>query len=80
MACHESKNCPRCNAPFECKPGNVQECQCAGIEFSEAEKEYIGNTYEDCLCRNCLLAIRYEMRYKPAAAQMEAILAAARAK
>jgi len=60
--------------------GKCAGMQCAGIEFSQGEKEYIGNTYEDCLCRNCLLAIRYEMRYKPAAAQMEAILAAARAK
>lgn len=80
MACHETKNCPRCHAPFECKPGNVQECQCAGIAFSEAEKYYISSNYEDCLCRNCLLAIRYEMRYNPAAQQMKAILSATKAK
>jgi hypothetical protein len=62
MPCHETKNCPRCNAPFECKLGNVAECQCNGITFSEPEKDYISKSYADCLCRKCLLEIKHEIR------------------
>jgi len=62
MPCHETKYCPRCNAPFECKVGNVNECQCSGISFTDTEKDYIARRYADCLCRKCLLEIRHEMR------------------
>lgn len=65
MGCHESKNCPRCAQPFECKVGNIAECQCYGITFEDTEKAFIDEQYTDCLCRDCLLAIRKEIRYKP---------------
>lgn len=64
MPCHETKSCPRCHAAFECKVGNVAECQCNGISFSDAEKDYIAQSYADCLCRKCLLEIGHEMRVK----------------
>lgn len=74
MACHETKYCPRCQAQFECKVGNVTECQCYGISFEEKEKEYIDRNYQDCLCRNCLLSVKREMQFKPAEEKMKQIL------
>ncbi len=62
MACHESKACPRCAQPFECKPGSITECQCYGIAFSEAEKDHIGAAFQDCLCRACLLALKQDYK------------------
>lgn len=58
MCKHEHKTCPRCQASFECKAGDVIHCQCYGISFSEAEKAFIGERYPDCLCRNCLLQLK----------------------
>ena len=60
MCKHEEKQCPRCNLEFECKPGNITQCQCFGISFSEAEKALIENQYSDCLCHNCLLEVKNE--------------------
>ncbi|HEU4607380.1 MAG TPA: cysteine-rich CWC family protein [Chitinophagaceae bacterium] len=74
MPCHETKNCPRCLTPFECKVGNVAECQCNGITFTDAEKDYITRSYADCLCRKCLLEIRHEMRVKRFNEQVQQIL------
>ena len=51
---HEEKICLRCNAVFECKLGNISQCQCTTIQLTTAERQYIGEKYEDCLCRSCL--------------------------
>lgn len=64
MPQHEIKACPRCQQSFECKVGNVAACQCNGITFNEAEKYYMIAQYADCLCRNCLLQIKHEIRLK----------------
>jgi len=64
MATHEPKSCPRCEQPFECKPGNITECQCFGLSFTEEEKDYIRDVSSDCLCRNCLQALKQEYRYE----------------
>lgn len=64
MPQHEPKSCPRCSALFECKVGNVAECQCNGINFTEEEKHYIAQQYSDCLCRRCLLEMKHEIRLK----------------
>jgi hypothetical protein len=53
----EPKYCPRCQAPFECKVGNISQCQCNGIRLTAEDKDYIASNYTDCLCRACLLAI-----------------------
>lgn len=58
MCKHEEKKCPRCGKTFECKVGNVNECQCNGILFNEEEKKFIGEKYNDCLCRDCLLELK----------------------
>jgi len=75
MANHENKYCPRCNEPFECKVGSILLCQCHGFDFSDLEKDYIRNTYPDCLCRNCLKAMKGEMRYLVLKNKMQALLA-----
>ena len=60
MPQHENKKCPRCNNTFECKVGNVLECQCDQILLSYDEKTYIENMYMDCLCIDCLHLLRYQ--------------------
>jgi hypothetical protein len=64
MACHELRSCPRCAQSFECKPGSITECQCFGLEFTEAEKTFIAGFSNDCLCRNCLMDLKQEYRYQ----------------
>jgi len=54
MSQHETKNCARCKTAFECKPGNITQCQCFGIELSAEQRAYIEQRYNDCLCRDCL--------------------------
>jgi Cysteine-rich CWC len=60
MCQHETKHCGRCQAPFECKVGNILECQCYGIEMNDPEKAFIAANYSDCLCRACLEAIKLD--------------------
>jgi hypothetical protein len=47
MPQHENKSCPRCNKTFECKVGNVLECQCSQIQLSYEEKVFIEDKYAD---------------------------------
>lgn len=62
MAKYESKVCTRCNEFFECKSGNITQCQCFDITFSEEEREYLYFKYNDCLCIKCLLSIQNELK------------------
>lgn len=62
MCQHETKHCGRCQAPFECKVGNITECQCYGVSMSQEEKKFIADNYGDCLCSQCLEAIKTEFR------------------
>ena len=55
---HEPRNCPRCNKTFECKVGNIAQCQCSSIVLSEEEKAFIADRYQDCLCLACLLDLQ----------------------
>ena len=71
MCQHETKTCGRCNAPFECKVGNITQCQCNGIHLTDEEKRYIAANYADCLCRNCLLSIQKESKHRPALEKIE---------
>ncbi len=78
MAPHEPIPCPRCGQPFECKPGNITECQCFGLSFTDAEKSYIEGIADNCLCRNCLLELQRELRYentRNSLVQMQALIA-----
>jgi len=58
---HEQKNCPRCNKAFECKVGNITECQCYGVALSAEERAYIDSKCTDCVCRDCLLQMKNEL-------------------
>ena len=75
MAHHEPKFCPRCNSPFECKAGSILLCQCSGLDLNIAEWDYIRLTYTDCLCRQCLLSIKYEINIETTKQRIQAILA-----
>ena len=55
---HETKACSRCNATFECKVGDITNCQCYGIELSVGEEAFIQSNYTDCLCRACLQQLK----------------------
>ena len=61
MCLHENKICPRCRQSFDCKPGNITQCQCFGIQFTVEQKAYIEDRYNDCLCRACLLTLQNEV-------------------
>jgi hypothetical protein len=63
MCQHEKKNCPRCGVAFECKPGNITQCQCNGITLTLEQKSYISQRYDDCLCRNCLVYLSAELNF-----------------
>jgi hypothetical protein len=58
MCKHEEKYCPRCRAPFECKVGDIAQCQCYGVALTLEEKAFMEERYEDCLCRNCLMELK----------------------
>lgn len=58
MPLHEVKACPRCNYAFECKAGDITQCQCYGIQLSLEERAFIEDRYKDCLCANCLLQLK----------------------
>ncbi|MGD8999072.1 MAG: cysteine-rich CWC family protein [Granulosicoccaceae bacterium] len=60
MARHENKACPRCGRLFECKAGSVLLCQCAEVELQQRHYDFIATRYSDCLCAECLRALRAE--------------------
>ena len=63
MCQHETKNCPRCKAVFECKPGNISQCQCYTIQLTVEQRAYIEQRYNDCLCKSCLEYLSIELNY-----------------
>ena len=60
---HEMKQCPRCKKGFECKPGNITQCQCYGAPLKEDLRNWLANRYEDCLCRQCLNELSIEVHF-----------------
>jgi len=60
---HETKKCPRCNNPFECKPGNITQCQCYAVKLTEEQRAYIDQRYQNCLCENCLVYLSVELNF-----------------
>ncbi|WP_460559115.1 cysteine-rich CWC family protein [Ferruginibacter profundus] len=58
MSVHEDKYCPRCNKVFECKVGNITQCQCYGLPLSAEERAFINAAFSDCICRECLLQMK----------------------
>jgi len=62
MSSHEIKYCPRCLKPFECKPGNITQCQCFEVKLTSKELEFIKEMYDDCLCVDCLKELQNRFR------------------
>ncbi|TMI65686.1 MAG: hypothetical protein E6H07_07180 [Bacteroidetes bacterium] len=60
---HEHKSCPRCKNNFECKPGNITQCQCYGFKITDELRVYMEQRYHDCLCRNCLEYLSHELNF-----------------
>ncbi|MEO6314205.1 MAG: cysteine-rich CWC family protein [Chitinophagaceae bacterium] len=58
MCKHEDKNCPRCNAAFECKVGDITKCQCYTVQLNDAERDFLTRAYTDCLCADCMKLVR----------------------
>ena len=58
MSLYEHKYCPRCSHAFECKVGNITQCQCYGVPFTPEERTYIDKLFTDCVCRTCLLELK----------------------
>ncbi|MBP8114012.1 MAG: cysteine-rich CWC family protein [Chitinophagaceae bacterium] len=61
MSLDETKYCPRCKESFECKPGNIAQCQCYGIKLTDIQKAFIKLRYNDCLCNNCLTKLQNDI-------------------
>lgn len=59
---HEEKYCPRCETKFECKVGSILMCQCTTVTLNQDESDFINEIYEDCLCANCMKALKAEYR------------------
>jgi hypothetical protein len=57
---HEPKVCPACQVIFECRAGNIEQCQCRTVKLELAVQQRIEDTYTDCLCVDCLRKIRKE--------------------
>ncbi|MEI9956337.1 MAG: cysteine-rich CWC family protein [Ferruginibacter sp.] len=58
MCLHEDKYCPRCKQSFECKVGNITQCQCYGVQLTTEERTFVDKQFNDCLCRQCLLQLK----------------------
>ncbi|MBK7291076.1 MAG: cysteine-rich CWC family protein [Chitinophagaceae bacterium] len=61
MSLHETKYCLRCKKQFECKPGNISQCQCFGIKLTAEQKAFIELRYSDCLCNSCLTILQSDL-------------------
>lgn len=54
MPKHETECCPRCGILFECKVGDVMNCQCSQVVVSPKTYLFLEETEYGCLCKNCL--------------------------
>ena len=59
----EQKNCPRCKTLFECKPGNIVQCQCYSVKLTDEQKADIEQRFDSFLCKNCLEYLSAEFNF-----------------
>ena len=59
MVKHEEKICEKCGVAFECKVGDIANCQCSQVKLSDAVQLFLANNFSDCLCLNCLKEINF---------------------
>jgi len=57
---HEIVRCERCSSPFECKANSFTKCQCAKVQLTLNETQYVSEQYEGCLCAACLMVLKDE--------------------
>lgn len=62
MQKHEEKYCPKCNGYFECRMGDVTNCQCSTVQLNQETVQFLSQTYFDCLCKNCLAKIDNDVK------------------
>ena len=62
MCKHEEKTCPRCKISFECKVGDIPHCQCYVVKLSDEERDFISKRFTDCLCADCMGALKSEYK------------------
>jgi hypothetical protein len=58
MCKHENSICPRCTASFACRAGDISKCQCYTVRLIDVERDFLARGYTDCLCADCILAVR----------------------
>jgi len=74
MPKHETKICPHCQNVFECKSGDIVNCQCESVQLSQQHRDYIFGQYEDCLCAGCMRALRSEFNIERFNLQMQQLV------
>jgi hypothetical protein len=55
---HEKKSCCRCDEAFECKVGDIANCQCSLTKLTIEEIAFMEEMYDDCLCVNCIYELK----------------------
>ncbi len=53
------KICSRCDQQLECKVEDIANCACTKIQLADQTKQFLKQTYYDCLCNDCLTNIDY---------------------
>lgn len=71
---HELKTCPHCQKEFECKCGDIINCQCQQVELKQQHRNHLSKLYNDCLCADCIVLIRTEYNIKQSEMQIQKIL------
>ncbi|MCW8936018.1 MAG: cysteine-rich CWC family protein [Gammaproteobacteria bacterium] len=74
MTKHEQKTCPHCKSYFECKSGDILNCQCETIILTQEHRDFIASRYDDCLCAGCLRTIRSELNVSEFNEQMQMLV------
>ena len=59
---HEIISCERCGKRIECKANAYTKCQCSKVQLNLNEVQYISESFEGCMCADCLLALQEEYR------------------
>ncbi len=60
---HEHKYCPRCNADFECKVGDIANCQCSTVSLTAETLSFLQSTHYGCLCKKCMAEIAQMVKF-----------------
>lgn len=48
------KICPRCSTTFRCREDRVELCSCSKTAKVIGLRDYVKDTYNECLCPKCL--------------------------